>query len=373
MKKFLVVLLIAFMAMSFVFANAEKETTASAGKGETWGLTPLKERQTLRIAFFTGSPLSYPFLFADNLGVFDALNIDVEYTCFTGGPAMMEANASWDIGSCGLGGIALALAKYDNLTMFDVCDYEENMAIFVRKDSPIAKDPKNPALWKGVTCVYPTGTTGQAVLAQYLQNIGLSLKDVVSVNADNSNALTVFNGGTGDVLCCWNAIALAADAAGHYRVSDSGKMKLPFPCASFVNKNFLAKNPELVATATAVFHKAVEWVNASPANLTQAAQWYYDHCESEGFLCTREVAQKTMEWYRGYSVDQFIDVFTKESKDAAGLYTKRNLLQIEKDVLSGFDFFVSEGKYTAADRNMILDQKRITNEVALKVKSMLGK
>lgn len=372
MKKLLSILLILVLAAGFIFAGGSSEAQATAEtKGDTWGLEPFETKQTVRVAFFTGSPLSYPILFADNLGIFDALNIDVEYTCFTGGPAMMEANASWDIGSCGLGGIALALAKYENLVMFDVCDYEENMAIFVRADSALAKDPANPALWKGVTCVYPTGTTAQAVLAQYLQNIGLSLKDVVSVNADNSNALTVFNGGTGDVLVCWNAIALAADAAGHYRVTDSGQLHLPFPCASFVQKDFLAKNKKLVATFTAVFHKAVEWCYASKENLTQGAQWYFDHCEEEGFLCTREVAQKTMEWYRGSTVAEYIDLFTKTSPDATGLYTSRELLQIEKDVMSGFDFFISEGKYTAEQRKTILDEKRITNEVALAVKELV--
>ncbi|MBO4717235.1 MAG: ABC transporter substrate-binding protein [Spirochaetales bacterium] len=372
MKKLLTVLLLVFMVVGLVFAGGGTEAKATETKAaDTWGLKPFESKQTLRVAFFTGSPLSYPILFADKLGVFEALNIDIQYTCFTGGPAMMEANASWDIGSCGLGGIALALAKYDNLRLFDVCDYEENMAIFVRADSAIAKDPGNAALWKGVTCVYPTGTTAQAVLAQYLQNIGLSLKDVVSVNADNSNALTVFNGGTGDVLVCWNAIALAADAAGHFRVTDSGQLKLPFPCASFVQKDFLAKNKELVATFTAVFHKAVEWLYASKENLNQGAEWYFEHCEEEGFLCTREVAQKTMEWYRGNTVAEYIDIFTKKSPDAAGLYTSRDLLQIEKDVMSGFDFFISEGKYTAEQRKTILDEKRITDEVALAVKDLV--
>ena len=51
---------------------------ATAPEDLTFGLTPFEDRQTLRIGFFTGSPLSYAFLFADNLGVFDALNIDVE-------------------------------------------------------------------------------------------------------------------------------------------------------------------------------------------------------------------------------------------------------------------------------------------------------
>jgi len=379
MKKTMAVLLAFVLVASLAFAGGGKETApaspaAAAPKGDmTWGLKPFEKQQTLRLAFFTGSPLSYPYLFADKLGVFNALNIKIEYIHFTGGPAMMEANSAWDMGSLGLGGISLGLAKYDNLTLIDVNDYEENMAIFARPGSKIAKDPANPANWKGVKCVYPTGTTGQTVLAQYLKSMGLGLADVVSVNMDNANGLTAFNGGTGDVLVCWNAIALAADDYGFYRVTDSGKLKLPFPCATFVQKKYLANNKQLVTTAVAVFHKAIEWVYASPANLKQSAKWYFNHCEEEGFLCTESVAQRTMEWYRGNTVDQYIDLFTRTSADNAGLYTKRNLLQIEKDIMSGFDFFVSEGKYSLADRTRILDEKRVTNEVALAVKAMLGR
>lgn len=386
-----------FLALSMMFAlvscgntdepktspSANPPSSPSAGQsGEpaatpaaddlTWGLKPFDSRQTLRIGFFTGSPLSYPYLFADKLGVFDALNIDIEYTCFTGGPAMMEANAEWDIASCGLGGICNALYGYD-FALVDVNDYEENMAIFVRPDSAIAKDPANPEVWKGVTCVYPAGTTGQAVLAQYLKSMNLSLTDVESVNMDNANGLTGFNGGTGDVLVCWNAIALSAEDAGYVRVTDSGQLGMPFPCATFAQQSMMESNPQLVATSAAVFHLAVEWLNASEENMVQGATWYLEHCDEEGFLCNEDIAKRSMEWYRGSSVDEYIEKFTKASPDDAGLYTKRDLLQIEKDVLMGFDFFVSEGKYTAEDRTKFLDDQRIDNSVALAVKEMLGK
>ena len=333
---------------------------AAATNDSTWGLTPFAETQKLRIGFFTGSPLSYPYLFAENLGVFDALNIDTEFVCFTGGPAMMEAGNDWDICSLGLGGVSIGLSAYD-YTLYDVNDYEENLAIFVRPDSELAKDPTNPELWKGAECVYPTGTTAQAVLAAYLQTMGLSLSDVVSTNADNSNALTVFCGGTGDVLGCWNAIALSAEDAGFVRVSDSGQLDIGMMCGSFVHPDFLAKNPELVATATAVFHLAAEW---AAENVEEAATMYYDHCEEEGFLCTEEVALKTMQWYRGPSVDQFLEKFTTEEDGH---------LAIENDILLGYDFFVSEGKYTAEQRDAWLSAHRVDNSVALAVKDLLGK
>ncbi len=377
MKKLLALLLAMAMVFGLVACGTtpeEKNDTPAANAGEdmTWGLTPFEEPQTLRVGFFTGSPLSYPFLFADNLGVFDALNITLEYTCFTGGPAMMEANAEWDIASCGLGGLANGLYGYD-FHLIDITDYEENLALFAREGSPIANDPTNPEVWKGITAVYPAGTTAQAVLADYLQSIGLSLADIESVNMDNSNALTGFNGGTGDVLGCWNAIALSAEDNGYVRISDSGKQGYPAPCGTFATKQIMEENFELVTTAIAVFHLAVEWCYASDENMAQAAEWYLAHCEEEGFLCTEEIAVRTMDWYRGPTVDEFITIFTETAPDDAGLYTSRDLLKAERDILVGLDFFISEGKYTNEDRTRYLDDCRIDPSVALAVKEMLGK
>ncbi len=347
---------------------AEAPAAEAAAEPElVWGLKPFDEPQKITIGFFTGSPLSYPYLFAKNLGIFEKLNIEPEFVCFTGGPAMMEAGKDWDLCSLGLGGVSIGLSAYD-YTLIDVNDYEENLAIFCRPDSAIANDPTNPEVWKGVECVYPTGTTAQTVLAAYLQSIGLSLADVKSTQADNANSLTVFDGGTGDVLGCWNAIALAAEDKGYVRVSDSGQLNIGMMCGSFVHPEFLAENPELVATCVAVFHLAAEW---AAENQEQAAEWYYDHCEEEGFLCTPEVALKTIQWYRGPSVDQYLEKFLGEGREDEG--AGRKLLPIEEDILLGYDFFVSEGKYTAEQRNTWLKDARVDNSVALAVKELLGR
>lgn len=388
MKKLIALMLTLVLSLSMVACGSKEEEAAApaenaaesteageaASEGEdlTWGLTPFEERQTLRLGFFTGSPLSYPFLFADKLGVFDALNIDIEYTCFTGGPAMMEANAEWDMASCGLGGLANGLYGYD-FHLVDITDYEENLALFAREGSDIANDPTNPEVWKGATCVYPAGTTAQAVLAKYLNNIGLTLADVESVNMDNANALTGFNGGTGDVLGCWNAIALSAEDAGYVRISDSGQLGIGMPCGTFATAEIMEDNFDLVVTACTVFHLATEWCYESDENMAQAAAWYLEHCDEEGFLCDESIAEKTMDWYRGPSVDEWISLFTETSPDDAGLYTKRELLQAEKDILVGLDFFISEGKYTNEDRERYLDEQRIDPSVALAAKELLGK
>lgn len=79
----------------------------------TFGLTPLPERTTLTIGFFSGSAHSMPWYIADRMGFFDELNIDVEYESFIGGPAMMEASASWDICDVGAPGILNGMKNYD--------------------------------------------------------------------------------------------------------------------------------------------------------------------------------------------------------------------------------------------------------------------
>lgn len=333
----------------------------------TWGLTPFEETQHIRYAIFTGSIHSYMAYFADQLGVFDALNIDIEFVPFTGGPAMLEAGNDWDICCLGLGGIAISLSTYDYV-FIENTDYEDNMAIFVRPDSEIAKDPANPELWKGAECVYPTGTTAQFALTAYLQSMGLSLADVVSTNADVANALTVFSGGTGDVLCVWNAIAFAADDAGLFRVSESGQLGNSPICGSFVHPDFLEANHTLVSTVVAVERLAAEWLYANP---DEAAEMFYNHCEEEGFLVTEDVARRSVEWLAAPTTDEFIERFTTEGEynEEAG----RNLLKVEEDILQGYNFFLSEGKYTEEQRAAWLNGGLVDNSVALEVKELLGR
>jgi ABC-type nitrate/sulfonate/bicarbonate transport system substrate-binding protein len=155
MKKLISIVLVVVLCLatlagcgsSTVNDDSKPGTSAGTNGKTTFGLTPFKDKQTLRIGFFTGSPLSYPYLFAEKLGYFKELNIDVEFVPFTNGPAMLEASAEWDIGSMGLGGLSTSLKK--GFKIIDINDYEENLALFARKDSPLAKDPKNPDNWKG--------------------------------------------------------------------------------------------------------------------------------------------------------------------------------------------------------------------------------
>lgn len=380
MKKFLSILLILAMGLVF-FAGCGDSDSETAGGGNyevdtekasetTLGLAPFKEKQTLRVGFFTGSPLSYPFLFADKLGYFEELNIELVYEPFTNGPAMMEANADWDIAGCGLGGLANGMKGY-GFKVIDITDYEENLALFARPDTPLAKDPKNPENWKGTEWIYPAGTTAQAVLVNALEEVGLDLSDIKSTNMDVANALTGFNGGTGDGLGVWNAIAFDAEDEGYVRIGDAGTLGFKAPCGTVVSEETLEEKRDLIETAIAVFHLTTEWVYENDENMEKAVAWYLEDGENEGIRVNQSIAERVMDWYRGPTTREYIDLYTTESPDVAGLYTKRDLLQAERDILIGIDFFISQGNYSAEDRVKFLDDGLIDPSVATGVKEML--
>jgi ABC-type nitrate/sulfonate/bicarbonate transport system substrate-binding protein len=380
MKKSIIILLSVVMCMS-VFAgcgnSANKDETiptlemnTDENVKTTFGLVPFKEKQTLKIGFFTGSPLSYPFLFADKLNYFKELNIEIEYMPFTNGPGMMEANAEWDIAGAGVGGLANGMRAY-GLKVIDITDYEENLALFARPDSPLAKDPKNPDNWKGTNWVYPAGTTAQATLVSALEKVDLSIKDIKSTNMDVANALTGFKGGTGDGLAVWNAIAFAAEDEGFVRIGDSGTLGFPAPCGTVVSDKTLQEKRKLIETAIAVFHFTSEWINESDENKKQAADWYLEDCKNEGVKADESIAKRVIDWYRGPTMAEYIDLYTTKSPDDAGLYKTRDLFQAEKDILVGLDFFISQGNYKPEARTKFLDDGLIDPSVALGVKEML--
>jgi len=349
-------------------APAAPAAPAAAAKPTTFGLKPLPQKETIRIGFFTGSPLSYPFLFADKEGFFKELNIEVQYKTFTNGPAMMEANSSWDIAGCGLGGMLVGMMGYD-MHIIGISDYEENLATFAKPGSKLAQNKNDPANYRGTQWLYPIGTTAQATLAAHLQKLGLSLQDIKSTNMDVVSAVTGFQS-QGDGLCVWNAMAFAAEDRGYIRLEDAGTLGLAFPCGTVAPDANVKAKLDLIAYAYILFYKAWEWASSSPANLQKAADYYLEHCLDEGVACDASVAKRVMDWYRAPFLAKSVEIMTKTSADDKGLYTKRALKQAEKDILMGFDFFIAENRYKPEDRIKMLDQGFVDDKVALRAQAI---
>ena len=250
-------------------AAAEGGEAAESTSGETTlGIAPMPERTTLSIGFFAGSAHSMPWYVADEMGFFDELNIDVEYQSFTGGPAMMEASADWDVCDVGAPGVLNGMKNYD-INMLGLCDNEYNTALFVRPDTDLAADPANPENWRGKNVLLNRGTTLQYMFMQYMESIGitdLEAYDIQITDTAVGTCLTAFETGEGDAMCVWNAFACNAEDDGFVRVTDIEEMGLNNVCGLCATPDALENKTDLVRTAYQVYYLTWEWCNESEEN-----------------------------------------------------------------------------------------------------------
>lgn len=340
---------------------AAKETEGSAETaGTTFGLTPLEERTTLRIGFFSGSAHGMPFYIADEMGFFDELNIDVEYESFIGGPAMMEASASWDICDVGGPGVLNGMKNYD-IHMIGICDNESNTALFVRPDSDLAKDPTNPEMWNGKKVILNTGTTLQYMCAQYLESIGTSIDNVEVISMDVTSGLTAFKAGEADAMCAWNAVAYNADDEGYVRVTDMGQMELNNICGLCATQDAIDNKSQLIETAWMVYYMTGEWMKANEENKAKAVELYVESCEDEGVISNESICERALDVFNVPTVKEAYAEMTTKETDRAGsgeVYEASNLL------FETLDFFITLGSYTAEDRQNIIDKGLVDPAVA---------
>lgn len=375
MKKRLVSVLLVLVLGASLFAGCSSDkggpSLEAAGSAEetTFGIEPFEEPQELRVGYFAGSALSIPFYIADKEGFFEELNIHVKYETFTNGPGMMEANADWDIAGAGSAGILVGQMGYDT-PMIGISDYETNQGLFVRADSPLAKDPNNPENWKDTKWLYPVGTTAHFTLSTMLENVGLDDSAITSVNMDVSSALNAFIGGEGDGLAVWNAFASRAEDEGFVRIADAGSLNITNSSGTVATKDALKNKRELLTKAYAVFYKTVEWINESDENKEKAVAYYLESADDEGIAVDEKISKTIIDYFRAPNFDESVELMTKTEKDPKGLYTDRELLQAEIDLLVTMDFFIEQGKFTPEDRVKLLGEGLIDPSIAQEAKEI---
>ena len=71
-----------------------------------------------------------------------------------------------------------------------------------------------------------------------------------------------------------------------------------------------------------------------------------------------------MSYYACPSISEVEKLMTEASPDDQGLYTKRELLQAEKDLVVTMDFLIGVGKYSNDDREKILDNGMMDASIA---------
>ena len=348
--------------------ETEATKAAEAAADSTLGLKPLAERETLSIGFFAGSAHSMPWYVADKMGFFDELNIDVEYQSFTGGPAMMEASADWDVCDVGGPGVLNGMKNYD-MNMIGICDNEFNTGLFVRPDTDLAKDTTNPEVWRGKKVLLNKGTTLQYMFMQYMASIGiedLEAYDIEIIDTAVGTCLTAFQTGEGDALCVWNAFAVAAELDGNVRVTDIGKMNLNNISGICATSDAIENKTDLISTAYQVYYKTWEWCKASEENMAKAEELFMESCDDEGVAVTEETVARLIAEFQCTTLDEAVAAMTGEEADRNG--KGGNVSPATNQLFETLDFFITLGNYTEEDRQAILDKGLVNPAIANAIK-----
>lgn len=356
----------------------DAEEPAAGGAGTTFGIEPMAEPTTVNLGYFSGTLHAVPFYIMEQEGFLDELNIKFEYQSFINGPAMMEANSSWDIASTGGPGGLNGILGYD-VTVIGSCDNDNILNLYVREDSPIYQAGSghvdgypeiygNPEDWKGTTWVLPVGTTMHKVLGSTLEKLGLTLDDVEIINMDVTSALAAFKAGEADGLGVWISVALSAEEAGFKKVGGAAINSDIIPTVMVATDEALETKRDVICKIWELYYHTVEWCYDHPEEF---AQHFFDTCEIEGVACSESVAQAITSNFESYKLDYIVDYLTSEFEDPTG-QASRPLNGTEKDMMDLFDFFKGLDMYTDADREKIIENNKISNEIALEVKEIIA-
>lgn len=360
------------------------ETTETSEEVKTtWGIEPMSEPVTINLGFFSGSPHSSEFYIMEQKGWLDELGIKFNYNSFLSGPAMMEANADWDLCTSGAPGVINGILNYD-VKAIGIVENELLLNLYVREDSPIYQSGKGhfadyPEMygtvddWKGTEWLLPLGTTMHMTLVSVLEQIGLTADDVIMTNMDATTALTAFRAGEGDGMGIWTSTALTAEKEGKYvKVAGAGDNGIVIAAAMCATDRAL-EDPlkrEAIQKIYELYFDTSEWIRD---NMEEASALFAETCAIEGVTATEDY-DLAYEIYSGtpdLTMEQNMELMLNNTEDEAGL-ASREITGGEKAILYTFDFFVSQDKYTNDQRDFILENQKISSEIAEEVQEIIN-
>lgn len=322
-------------------------------------IEPLAEATTLNVGIGAGILHDFPAYLAWKVGAYDKLNLKSELQYFPNGPLMIEAMkaGALDVAGSGVGGLLAGTVQ----GVIDILQIRVDEAVvqkyLVRKDSAIANDGINDAgflgsaeSWSQAQMYLPAGTTLQYLGGVAMGSLGLSLDSLNTVFMDANNVNTAIYAGQGDAWALWNLYGYAGALSEDYVEAFSGKtLGINFASASFASKAAMA-DPAL-ADAVRVWVEGqfavIEWMQESPENMQAAVDYYYEWCQEEGIMAAEEDIFNYMSDVTFFTREENIALLSERNEDG--------LLPAEEMLLSPMDFFISQGNYTEADKEKLLD------------------
>jgi sulfonate transport system substrate-binding protein len=228
-------------------AQQTKATLAYGSTGYTWAVT----------------------FVAEALGTWKQAGVDLSVLDFPTGRESMQAllggsaefSASTDTPF-----IFAALQGLRPIVLLNYSRYSRDMKIVVRKDSGV--DPMTPASLKGKKIATRVGTSGQYMLAKYLQMAGLSIKDVTVIDMSPNDMSIATVRGDVDGFSWTSQAAIVADrqAPGKVAVMTQEGFEKYFQSHQLLltSERVVRERPQLVSAAVKALFDAEARIISDP-------------------------------------------------------------------------------------------------------------
>lgn len=221
---------------------------------------------TMRIAI-QPYPLYTPIYVAKELGTLekalDEIGVKVKWSSFQSGPLVNESFASGqqDIGV--LGDVPAIIAKssgQNNIIISNAAYGEKALAILVKSDSKII----SPEELKNKKIAYAKGSYAHHLLSIVLENAGLSLNDIQSVNLPAGDIPTAIQNGEVDAGVLWEPFITKFVNENKLKVLVDGTDIKRGNLVTIATKDYATKNPEAVKILLKVYADAAQYIKDNP-------------------------------------------------------------------------------------------------------------
>jgi sulfonate transport system substrate-binding protein len=230
---------LAALPLGGAFAQQIKSTLAYGSTGYTWAVT------------FVAEALDAWKKNGVDLGVVDFPTGRESMQALLAGSADFSASTDTPF-------IFAALQGLKPIILVNYSRYSRDMKIVVRRDSGI--DPTKPASLKGKKIATRVGTSGQYMLAKYLQMAGLSIKDVTVIDMSPNDMSVATVRGDVDGFSWTSQAAVIADkqAPGKVAVMTQDGLEKYFQSHQLMltSERVIREKPQLVAAAVKVLFEA---------------------------------------------------------------------------------------------------------------------
>lgn len=357
MKKSALKWFMLIMALLFVSALA-------VGCGKSASNQSADDSDTIQVIRVAHMPEFEAFLtfkaIEDGLDIKNGIKLEMQY--YDSGMTMIEALPAnqWDFGAVGTLPATLAAMRYDS-EMIAITDNESQANIVMaRPDNPVfqnkgvnSKYPEiygSPEQVLGKTILTTTVSTVHNATSSYLNALGLKDNDVNIMNLDQAQAVAAFDSGKGDFVGLWAPFCWIGLDKGWKVVSAGDQSGAKIMQVLIVNKKFAEEHPDLVVKFLDIYFQEIDLMKKEGPQLADEYQAFLR--DWGGMDISKEHAILDIQKHPVFDLQEQLALFDKSKGQS----------QIEKFSKDITDFFVEQGRFTAAENDKTFQSGFITDK-----------